>query len=89
MHLCAHDRAELLAAPAADVDDLVDRGADLVAGKLTLSDQVDREPVGLRATQLGEVHTGLEHTLPVRRLGHIYLFHRGAEWPPRGDGHGD
>ena len=74
LHLGADDRAQLLAAAAADLDELVDRGAELIAGELALGDQVGREPVGLRAAQLGELHAGLEHTLPVRRLGHRYLF---------------
>ena len=66
--------------------ELVDRGADLIARELALGDQVGGEPVGLRSAQLGEVHAGLEHTLPIRRLGHRYLFRsrRWTAWPPGG-----
>ena len=74
LHLGAHDRAQLLAPAAAGLDDLVDRGTELVACELTLADQVGRDLLRLRAAHFGEIHAGLEHVLPVRRLGHRYLF---------------
>ena len=53
--------------------------------ELALADQVGRDPLRLRAAQLGEVHARLEHTLPVRRLGHRVPLSVTARGRPSGD----
>ena len=64
-HLAAHDLAQLLAAMAADLDQLVDGCAELVAGELTLGDQIGGQAVGLRPAELRELDAGFERSLPV------------------------
>src|SRR5205807_10653490 len=76
LHFAADDRAQLLAAAATDLDELVNGRAELVARELTLCDEIRRQAAGLRPAQLRELHTGLQHTLPIRRLGHRSSFHR-------------
>ena len=50
---------------ATHLDQLVDGGADLVAGELTLGNQIGGQTVGLRPAELRELHAGFERSLPV------------------------
>ena len=65
LHLVLHDLAQVVAAAPAHLDDLVDRRAHLIAGEMALRDEVGDDGAGLRTPQLGELHAGLEHALPV------------------------
>ena len=54
--LVLHDLAQVVAAAAAQLDELVDRARHLVAGELALRHEVGGDGARLRAAHLGELH---------------------------------